>query len=208
MVYIDRFSEENFSLIKSLYYRIKSIRKLFKPRKPGNSHYQVSEITQFGEEANEFWEKIKTHYSFAFKRDKANLNWRYCDPRSGDFRVFCVLKNNVLLGYCVTSVRELAGIDRGIIVDLCTLPNQVDIISVLLEKAISVLLKEVNMIRYLVIDGHPNVSVFSRYGFYSTPPYLEFRVRTVSEKVKKDIQKYGTMSSDKILLQYGDTDHI
>ena len=88
MVYVEDIKNTDWPLFKRLGYGVyKKTRKLLK----GNNHVdRITEFTEtdsFGAEADVFWNKIVNYYSLMFKRDSNFLNWRYCDPRSGIFKV-------------------------------------------------------------------------------------------------------------------------
>ena len=209
-IYVEDIDKIEMGSLKKAGYQIyKSIRRARVEPKIGNSQrYVVKKVTQFDAEADVFWEKIEPYYFFLFKRDTVNLNWRYCDSRTAPYKVFSVVDQGELLGYCVTIVRESSdGVKTGYIVDLCTLPKMNDVVTVLLQKAVEVLKKEVNVIKYWAVEGHSVLSVFHRYGFMSRPSILEFRYRH-SGRINNDLERVFSATENTLFIQYGDTDFM
>jgi ribosomal protein S18 acetylase RimI-like enzyme len=205
MVYIEDERKEGFGLHKKLSYKAyKSVRKLVNNKSKRSVTSDLNEVNAFGKEADVFWEKIGDRYYLIFKRDSENLNWRYCDRRAGEYRVFVALDDGELIGYCVT----LADYSRalGFIFDLSVLPESISVVEGLVEKAVHSLIKEVNMIKYLVVRGHPFVPFFSGLGFIPRASSIDFRVIDKYEYASSDLAKCFNSSSDRLSVQYGDTD--
>ena len=207
-IYVEDVSKMEQGFLKKAGYQVyKSAKKNLSPKIGENLEFIVNDVTQFGAEADAFWEKIKPFYSFLFKRDAANLNWRYCDNRNTPFKVFSVINQGELHGYCITLVKETGGVKTGYIIDLCTLPHMDDVVAVLLRKSVETLTSEVNLIKYWVVEGHPVLSTFHRFGFMSRPSNLEFRYRH-SGRINDDIERFISASENKLFIQYGDTNFI
>jgi len=209
MVFIDEIEKENLGLMKSVGYKVfKSWKKRLVP-KSSEGRFTVTEVSEFGEETDRFWTKIKDDYNFIINRDSSNLNWRYCDPRSGYYKVLAVYENDELYGYSVlTTQKRGEETTQGIIVDFCTLPSVNEAAFILLKKTVNILLEDVNRITYLASNNHPNVSVFSKQGFIARPPVFAIDYFFISDKIKDDSMVFQNSSPEKLFLQYGDTDVI
>jgi len=207
MVYIEDIKREELGLIKKLGYQVyKSAQNIMRNKQTEHSDFVITETKFFREEADHFWENIRDYYNLMFKRDSSYLNWRYCDPRAGSFKVFSAVAGDKMCGYCVVLGNKASESSTGYIVDLCVVPGMKLVTRCLLEKAVETLVHDVNRIKYLVVDGHPNVPVFSSYGF--APVVSNFEVRYVErhDSVREDYAVFYQSSSDKLFLQYGDTD--
>jgi len=66
---------------------LNDLRNTISPSPPVNKDIQVSEIDEFDDRAEAFWDEIKDGYDFIVERTGEHLNWSYCDPRGGDFKV-------------------------------------------------------------------------------------------------------------------------
>jgi GNAT superfamily N-acetyltransferase len=205
-IYIENIDKTEMSSLKKAGYQVyKSIRQNLKPEIGNVQRYVVKKVTQFGAEADVFWEKIEPHYCFLFKRDTVTLNWRYCDSRTAPYKVFSVIDQGELLGYCVIIVRESSGEKTGYIIDLITSPRMNDVVNILLQKAVEVLKKEVNVIKYWAVEGHSVLPVFHSFGFMSRPSNLEFRYRH-SGRINNDLERVISATKNTLFIQYGDTD--
>jgi hypothetical protein len=204
MVYIEDAKKEDLNLIKGLGYQAyKYTKKLLNRNNQKDECIEIMKVKSFKSEADVFWEKIKDHYYLMFKRDATYLNWRYCDPRAGGFNVYEAVSDNEMCGYCVTFVDSNS---IGYVADLCVLPDRNVVTHLLLNKAVETLVERVNKIKYLISDGHPNVAIFSGNGFIPVNSELDIRYKERSENVRLDYSKYYNAPSEKLFIQYGDTD--
>ena len=98
------------------------------------------------------------------------LNWRYCDPRAGPYRVYQAYLDGKLVGYIVTRVnRYLSEYFIGYIMDLLTAPGKKDVAAALLMHALEVLDKDgVNITTCMVPDGHPHEKIYRALGFLNS----------------------------------------
>ncbi len=205
-------SKKDFSFLKSMGYRVLQKSNLIKSRinKFSSSDVEIEKIDRFGADTDVFWEKVSTNYLFAVTRNRQHLNWRYCDPRSGDFDLYAAYHNSDLLGYCVTRVKPSDDADHsGMIVDLITYPDRLDVAYNLVQKAVEGLKeKSVNTIRYLVVKGHPYEDILNRFGFLSRPAFLDISYRIISKRVTESLTQFESAPSERLHLQYGDLDVI
>jgi hypothetical protein len=122
------------------------------------------------------------------------------------FQVFSAKRDGEMLGYCATLVKESGGAFVGYIMDLCVLPRMNAVVYGLLEDAVEGLKKRANTIKYLAVEGHPNVKVFYDFGFASTTSRYDIRYKERHPDVRHDLERFYNASSSSIFLQYGDTD--
>lgn len=95
------------------------------------SSYPVVELPRFDERIDSLLERAHEQFDVVLERDRAWLNWRYGDPRGGDFTVLAVEREDELAGYLVYTQRGL----RGYVADLLTLPGHVEVAEALLAEA-------------------------------------------------------------------------
>jgi hypothetical protein len=69
-----------------------SLRNPVKPR--FNFLGKIERIDCFDDRIDEFWHKTSSDYVFILVRDKDYLNWRFCDPRGGSFKVYQLEEKN------------------------------------------------------------------------------------------------------------------
>lgn len=84
---------------------------------------------EFDERIDAFADEASRRFDFIFTRERAFLNWRYCDRRGGDFVVRGATAGDEVLGY---AVYRLEG-ERAYIADLLALPGRSDVVRALVE---------------------------------------------------------------------------
>lgn len=179
------------------------------PRTPGLKHgFHIEEIKCFDDRIETFWNNIKDHYSFIHERSRKHLNWRYCDPRGGDYIVKLIEENGFIVGYIVlrtNTYRENYPI--GYIIDLLALPDRLDVADALIDNSIHYFddLK-VNVIRCWVVKNHPYEKLLNRHGLLNKKTKLF--VSYLPIQVGSEIDEFKTAQANRIHFQLGDTDHI
>lgn len=173
-----------------------------------NKDIKITEISEFDDRANTFWNEIKDHYDFIVERTREHLNWNYCDPRGGNFTVKLAEEEGRMLGYIVLGMDETREYGKGEIIDLLTVPGNLNVADVLLEDANRFYDdNDINSVTSLVVEGHPYEMVFRRHGFlklrrkmhvfYQCPEKDEAFARLVKGRV-------DTTEAGKVHLSRGD----
>jgi hypothetical protein len=165
--------------------------------------YSINEVDRFDDSSVTFWEKVAPRYKFIVKRDKKYLNWRYSDPRSGAYTILQVRDEDELLGFIVTMIEMGNGYPTGYVIDLLTLSLMNEVADVLVKAAVEKLDENgVNVIRTLLLEGHPYKIIFERNGFVDNKERLYIRYRTWPESEESEIIKKS--SPEEIHLMYSD----
>ncbi|NWG04391.1 MAG: GNAT family N-acetyltransferase [Syntrophaceae bacterium] len=170
--------------------------------------FHIGEITHFDERIESFWEEIKDHYNFIVERSGDYLNWRYCDPRGGDYLVKIAQMDGKILGYMVLRINSHQ-IDYpiGYIVDLLTLPNRFDVASALVEEAVSYFDDhQINIIHSLIVKSHPYGAIFDKKGFIIKRERIPLFYRGYSEV--EEFKQLESSPPSRIHFAYGDLDVI
>ena len=165
--------------------------------------YSINVAERFDDSSDSFWRKVAPHYNFIGKRDKEYLNWRYCDPRSGNYTVLQAKDKDKLLGYVVTSM-ELGDLyPTGYIIDLLALHGKNEVAVALVNAAVKKINENgVNVIRALIVKGHPYESVFERNGFIDNRESLYVRYRKSADS--EESKTLRDSPPEKIHLVYSD----
>ena len=111
------------------------------------------------------------------------------------------------MGYIVLRInkyiREYAS---GVIVDLLTIPDRIDVAYALVQDANEYFLKNnVNIINFLAIKGHPYEKVLSHNNFVKLTNYKLF---DQIHDVGVELNSYLNVPSSKLHFVWGDTDWI
>jgi GNAT superfamily N-acetyltransferase len=137
------------------------------PIKSPNLDIQISQIKQFDQRIDTFLEQINESYDFIKLRTREYLNWRYLDPRAGNYQVHAVEENGHIIGYNVLRINKLEEYHTGYFVDLLTLPDRIDTAEALLLDGLGFFKdNQVNHVLCQVVENHPYERLFTRYGFY------------------------------------------
>jgi hypothetical protein len=183
-------------------------RNALQPYRPPSYDFDIEKIFHFDERIEGFWEKIKEHYHFIVERSRDYLNWRYCDPRGGDYLVKIAQTDAKILGYMVLRTdRHQLDYAIGYIVDLLTLPNRIDVATALVENAISYFDgHHINMILCMLMKNHPYEAILKRNGFITKRERIPLFYKDYTEV--KELERREIHSPSRIHLVYGDLDVI
>jgi len=175
---------------------------------PNQKAQQIREISFFEESINTFWDQVSRHYDFIGVRDRAYLNWRYCDPRAGDYRVTCAEENGSISGYVVTGTNKVnPGYPIGYIMDLLTLPDKPWISSQLLREAVKSMDDEgINIILCLAISGNSLEKALSQNGFLNS--FQEYEAFTIPTPGFTQHEKIDDYSPERVHYSWGDHDSL
>jgi hypothetical protein len=94
--------------------------------------WEISAVDSFDGRVEALWAKAKLQFLYAVVRSAAYLNWRYADPRAGNYAVLAAVNHSGWLGYIVLRSSEKA----GYIADLLALPDRTDVVESLLAAAL------------------------------------------------------------------------
>jgi len=188
---------------------INDLRNLTKRRRTPGLTSDVVSIPSFDERVDDFCREVASHHDFMVDRGREYLNWRYCDPRAGNFTVRQVEDGEGrVLGYCVLFInRSLRDYPIGYLVDLLTLPERQDVAENLIMDAVRYFdSQKVNIINCLVPGGHLNISTLRRYGFLNSKIRLQLFCRYYVFSEAKDLIEAS--SENRVLFSYGDIDSL
>jgi len=177
----------------------------FKNSESPEENLNIVDIDGFSNEADDFWEEISGCYDFIVERRRGYLNWRYCDPRAGDFVVKQARENGKILGYSVLKINEFEkAYPMGHIVDLLALPDRLDVANALVTDAVNYFDENsVNTVTCLMVKSHPYVNILNRYGFLNSRFKINIVFRARSHEVEEELKNVRKMH-----FTYGDIDSL
>lgn len=145
--------------------------------KPAYSDVDIYPVKAFDERMKPFWSNVSGQNDLILDRSLEYLNWRYCDGRAGRFTVKLAGKDDIL-GYAVLRTNRKAENPYGIIDDLIAVPNRLDVVDALLEDAINHFDESVNVIRCMMLIGHPYTKILKKHGFVDSRdrPYFTYEI--------------------------------
>ena len=131
-------------------------------RLPGHAPWQIRTVDHFDESADEFWLQAAQTFDFIQVRDRAYLNWRYCDPRGGPFTVRVAELDGALLGYAALRADE----HGAVLGDLLVLPDRIDVAQALVADSITIAKeRRAPFLRCWLPRSHPYRKLLSSLGF-------------------------------------------
>jgi hypothetical protein len=137
------------------------------PIKPRDPDMEVLEVKHFDQTFEEFLEKVNNGHDFIKQRTCEYLNWRYIDPRAGNYQVRVVKEDGEIVGYSVLRINKLEDYHTGYFVDLMALPDRLDVAEALLLDGMGFFGDHsVNLVVFQVIENHPYERLFNKYGFF------------------------------------------
>jgi len=185
------------------------IRNLTKTKRASTKNLEIKTIQAFDECFERFCREISRYHDFIIERGREYLNWRYCDPRAGNFVVRMVDDDDgTILGYSVLAVnRSLRDYPIGYLMDLVSLPGRLEAAEALVADAVDHFdLQHVNIVNCLMPRRHPNVGILMKYGFLDSRIRLKlFCKYFVMGEAKEGI---SALSGNKIHFSYGDIDSL
>lgn len=168
------------------------------------SSFDVQTVDHFDERFDEFFQRAASAFDLIQVRSPQFLNWRYADPRAGQFSIRLAESEGEVLGYLVMR----AGHATADIADLLVLPDRIDVAHALIQDVVDLSRGTgASAIRSWMIGGHPYAPLLSDLGFVrvrtSTKPVFHANPRTDAAELE-----FLTEPGTRVHLMLGDSDHI
>lgn len=146
-----------------------------------NHDIELKRVTSFGDEANEYYSKIKQYYNFITVKSPEYLNWRFGDKRGGNYVVTGAYMEDRLIGYIVNSLnRADPSYPEGSIVELQFFPGCFEVARILLSNSLSVFDSEgVNVVYAWALRNQSTIRIFEDVGFINSRRDQEIYVRAL-----------------------------
>jgi len=173
-----------------------------------NPDVRIEDIEYFDEGMDRLWREVSDQYRIIIERKRDYLNWRYCDPRAGDFTVKQAEEHGQVQGYVVLKInRYREDYPVGFIVDLLTVPNRPDVTHALISDAVGFFDEhKTNIVNSLVVKAHPYEDLFKRHGFVDSRINVRvfFNTRDIGEK----FENLKNTRADSGFFSWGDHDTL
>jgi len=204
---------KNAGQIKSLTQRsgfiaLKALNKInnsFAADQYEEADFEIIGITHFDDGVDKFFAQTETYYNYCLEKNHQFLNWRYFDPRGGDYHVSQAMKDGEVLGFIVLESIKAENRLVGNITDLLTLPGREDVAKALIRDACEYFDdREFNSIKFGVAKGHPYQSISSRLGFLDTSMVTKMLTFGVFSPLGDIYERLSSSPPDKICYNLGD----
>ena len=212
----------NFSKILELVLHLDFIMGLLSPlaqfgydvlRRPkGNhyKHYSVIPLSKFDERFDILWQEACDIAPILVRRDRNYLKWRYASHPIHEYSILAIEDGDMLIGYSILRIKELAGLQAGYIVDLLVHPDAKYAQDALLEATVRLAQAErCDLISCLMLEHIPYVDALKRRGFTRVPD------RIMPQKMYLGARNNGSGFPDEFIhnsknwyITWGDHDRI
>ncbi len=144
-------------------------------------HSRMIELTEFDQEFDSLWKKVRADYNILVKRDRNYLNWRFkCNPIH-HYKVFSCIEDSELIGYAIFKEYQNS-ID---LIDILTIKGSSagrDLVVKLIQFCISNNLCKINT---WLPPWHPLHQEFERLGFCNESSGTYFAGRNLNDTLVK-----------------------
>jgi hypothetical protein len=132
----------------------------------------LDRVYEFGPEFDDLYQRAAEGFDLIIAREQSYLNWRYADPRSGEFIIRTVRQDGRLVGYMVHKQDVREGSSYLNVVDTIVDPQFQDTLAILLLDAISMARElGIETILCCLPEGHPYEKQFEETGFLAQIRY-------------------------------------
>jgi hypothetical protein len=168
----------------------------------------IKKVDRFDERLDSLWDKVCDKLLFSMVRNSDIMNWRFADPRGGQYIIRIAEVAGELAGYSVLRInRYNEDYPMGFIVDLFSDPEDKVVKSALVQDAIGFFEKKnVNQIKCLVVDDSLLERVYMSVGFVEYRTNMEISARKI--RARSDLWDSFVDSKYPVEFQYGDIDWI
>ena len=182
---------------------ISSVKKSRTDSGGGIKNLKFSETRCF-DGADDFWENIKSKYTFIALKNRENLEWRFSDPRAGDYHTISAKIGDELAGYIVVSIDyETPDYPMGNIID-CLTTGDLFVQRMLIEQAVSWLKdRGINAVSAYAIQGSKYGDVLESFGFLDRGDTL-YIMYYIPDKIGVRVSEFDKAGVDDIHIGYSD----
>ena len=163
----------------------------------------VRELSRFDDRFPAFLERATAPFELIRERTLDYLNWRYCDPRGGQYTVLIAEDGDEVLGYLALSAVP----PMTAIADILTEPERPDVVRALVDEAVTLSrAQHAAGVRCWMAPNHAYLSSLKANGFIERP-----QETVLAYELYRGLQADVAPLDDpdlKIHLVLGDTDHV
>jgi hypothetical protein len=207
------FSKVRFGSIKRLgHFSYQVLRRSLGPRIDVGGGITLGSEAEMGAEFDELFDRASEDFDIMIVRDSGYLNWRYCDPRAGDFIVRTARNKGRLVGYMVMRDESKDGSRFLNIVDCLADPRSADAIPLLLMDCISLAKgMDIETVLCCLPEGHPYGKRMNEVGFLSQVRYTgeqDMKVIALERAGDGPLMAAMTKKGLRTHIMLGDTDWV
>lgn len=123
---------------------------------------------------DDFWQSISKKYCVMGVRDSKYIKWRYLDMPKREYSIWAVCDDNLVMGYIIGRVTEVAGMKCGMIVDFLVSEKKSQVAAILLQKLQQEFYEqEVGLMGCLMQKHCEEARWLKECGFFKCPKFAE-----------------------------------
>jgi GNAT superfamily N-acetyltransferase len=167
----------------------------------------IEDVPSFTGATDAFWSKAREYYNYAIERNRLYLNWRYGDPRGGEYVIKQATRGDRVLGYVVLELKNRGGYREGYIADILASPERSDVAYALMKEACDYFDRlNVNATYFWAAKNHPYIGLAERHGFIDSRYHMYIACRFRIDGGEFNLLK--SSHPNKIHFQFGDIDRF
>lgn len=140
-----------------------------------NGDFKIYDINESNiKDIDGLWNRIKQNYKVIGVRDSQYIKWRYIDVPLREYKILAVKKDDQVLGYIVSNIKDVDGICSGMIVDFLFDHAFQSAGNALLHALMRYFKsKDVHLAGSLLMKNSLEYNTLKENGFYHCPKSLE-----------------------------------
>ena len=132
------------------YSSLEKLNNLLYRERSSPENITVTKINSFTEETDQLWNRISQHYDLIYEKTAEYLNYRYLDPRAGNYTAYKAEKDQIQ-GYAITHIKKVNDLKIGYISDI--LSETPEAAKALLQQAVNDM-DDADLITVLGVKNH------------------------------------------------------
>lgn len=175
------------------------------PLQPAAAGVKVTEVDAFPAEVDALCQRVLAGIPNGVIRDRAFLQWRYCDHPVRKYRVYLVHRDGELRGFCVSGRFDFRGLEIGVLLDLFGDPQERQALTALGSRALlDARAAGLPAVAALISEFSPFREVLRQLGFRYTARTFPFIVRVNGAGLRRE----EIARAADWYLSFGDSDFV
>jgi hypothetical protein len=130
------------------------------------------------------WNKLSPALGIACVRDQRNIAWRYYEKPGSPYSVRLLHDHSEPIGYAVTRIKD-EDVRIGYIVDVLCRPDRETMKEVLMDTLMHMCLARVDLVKCLIIRGHPLAGMLEELGFRMESEGIKVLVQLFDDSIDR-----------------------
>lgn len=131
---------------------------------------EVVHLNRFGADCDALWEASADQFDIIIQRTSEQLNWRFVQRPSREYRIVSVRDSSALRGYAVLGFTQDASLRKAYVADFFTAPNDQQAARLLIRSAVLICARGgADVVTCWAQPGSPFYGLWRRGGFLPNP---------------------------------------